>query len=551
MAKIATNNFPRTTHDIPMFSRLQTQTHGAVVPFHAELIYPNTTVKLSKSGCSVRMDNSHVVPLDAIDCDVSWFLVPIRFIDPDFPKLLGDKDRSDRNTYLPPFIKFYTGPVSVDEGAYSALDVNQNLLFDFLGYKCAGGGSTSELPEKINAWSFLSYWKVIDDWYRSEVLDVDYFPLAQAFVNNEVPYYVEDDYTLMHPFYACKTHDYFTDAFPTPLREDVPLVNLTGLSRPYVDSPDSTDELFIFGDNESSDADKQYLYTEGYGEIFNDISNAGFTIDQLKLATALTDIAYSKQIHGTRFIEILDSQWGVQASDYLLGRSMYLKGFHQTLNNLPVLNTANDLGMMSGISATSLDNLTFTNSTEEWCILLGLCTTRVARHTYSQGFDKDLFGIESDLDMFNPALANIGFTAIENREIYNDPSDSENREPFGYAPAWQSMRQKRNSVAGAFSPMYMYGLNGADYLDFMQRWTYQDIYSSRPYLSDEWLKEDPSNVCRTLTGQLIPHSYDATGFEASHWFPQYIFKFYMKFEQTNTLGEVINPAQTFSGRVGL
>ena len=60
---------------------------------------------------------------------------------------------------------------------------------------------------------------------------------------------------------------------------------------------------------------------------------------------------------------------------------------------------------------------------------------------------------------------------------------------FGYQEAWAEYRYKQNRVTGQFRS------NATGTLD---SWHYADYYSERPYLSDDWVRETPVNIDRTL-----------------------------------------------------
>lgn len=532
MALIPTGNLPRTIHSYKGVSRLQSQAHGKVCPFFAKLTYPNETYQLDKIIVPARMDISQVVPLDAVGVDIYFFWVPLRLIDENFVKMLGDKDPYDETVYGAPQISF----ADINE---SALSVDDNFLLDYLGWKINTTQNLSRSGDTVNGWAVSAYWKVYNDWFRSEILD-DTVDLAGLFnTGSDNPVDISDD--RLHCFTANKKHDYFTDAFTSAIRGDEPLVNLVGSAFPV--APMEGDEHSFDTPYIDSTNGRVLVYDSPQGgsfPLYTDISSAGITIDQITLAGSLTTQLYNKQMFGSRYTDILRGQWKVTPSDYLLGRSVYLAGAFQTLNNLPVLNTtSDDLGGMSGISATTLGGIQFTQSFEEHGILLGLSVTRIAKHIYSQGFDEALLGVENELDMYNPDFANIGFMKIKNREIYNDPSHADNQEAFGYAQAWERERVWQSTTAGIFSPMYADMGSTGLFADFRSKWSYQDIYERLPYLSSDWLKEDPTNLQRTLTGRLIPNAgVVAEGDKVSHSF---MFKYIMDWKVTRPLPTVSLP----------
>ena len=230
--------------------------------------------------------------------------------------------------------------------------------------------------------------------------------------------------------------------------------------------------------------------------------SGGISINDLRLAFA-TQAQYERDARGgTRYTEILRSNFGVISPDASLQRSQYLGGNHFRINVNQVVQQSSGggeansfLGDVAAFSATADSNGDFIQSFTEHGFIIGVCCARY-NHSYQQGAER-MWYRKNRFDYYMPAFANIGEQAIKYGEIYLDPSNTTNIDPnsvFGYQEAWAEYRMKPNRVSGE---MRSQCVNTLDY------WHLADNYSAPPYLSDSWIREDPNNVDRVLT---VSHS---------------------------------------------
>lgn len=573
LAKTATPNFPRTRHNIPNVERVQTESIGVLTPIFCDIVYPSTTYELDFSNF-VRMDTSAKVPLNRIYKDYFFFFVPFRILDPDFVKVLGDKDPYDTQVYGFPQIKITAS------SAVLAKKGVKNFLPDYLGYSLASltslvlGGT-----DEFTSYPVDAVWQIFNDWFRDDHLDhiVDY----SSYRNNSTAYDIclpdsgqATGAEYLHCPLVNKFHDYFTDGNTTPMGDDVylnlgqdipvlamqkevgnslysasgPGLSWYGLNNGSVNTLIESANYYTLGASGASfgsDVDIERLQTGAdtaeydplstFGRLvpsnlFGSIQHSGLTINNLLLAFAQQNLNYKKNNFGTRYIEQLRSQWGQDVPDYLVARSEYLGGTRVALNNLPVLDTTSEgLGMMRGNSAT-LAGASWVKSFPEAGLVIGLAVSRV-KHMYSQGKDLAIFGLKTEADLYNPTFANIGPTPVYRKEIYNDPSLADD-EVFNYSPeAWARLRTIPSRACGMFNPAFT-----SDALaEFATLWNYQDIYSSKPYFSEQWLKEKGGEVHRTLTGQLIPGATDVEGTTSERMFPDSMNMYVFNVKKTMVL----------------
>lgn len=503
-AKSPTPHFPRSRFDMGIKKRLQTQGHGRLYPFFCRFVYPGDTWQMDMTTFC-RMDTSLRVPLDDIYLDTYWFFVPIRIIDENFPKVLGEGEPSDYDDvdYNMPLFTI------TDEAIYSI----DNLL-PYLGYnqaKAVSGSSSryfsyTNTNDVINPYSLAAYYKIYNDWFRDENLDPS-IPYKDLFGANDFNILDGDSVeALFQSLGAVKVnryHDYFSSGAISPQKGPAQTIPL-GTSAPVGVINNSVSSV-SFDSNDIGFASN--VPAGEFGSLFGssnvssfplaaDLSAAAGTINELRLAFAIQALYERRGRFGTRYIETIRGQWGIEVPDSFFLRPEYLGGNRVTLNNVPVLSTENSsqLGQMSGNSSTLSNGGSWSKTFIEFGILIGVSCTRV-KHSYTQGVRKELFDIKTHLDLYNPVFANIGMQPIMLREIYND-ADNDDGVVFAYEEAWSDLRTDYDSFAGLFGT---FSLN----TELKNKWHYGDYYSSAPSFSSEWLKEPYENVARTLTGQLI------------------------------------------------
>lgn len=534
---VPTSHMPRTRYDMGVSRVLTSQAHGRLTPFFCEFVYPNETWQMDMT-CLVQADVFDVTPLDHIYNDIYFFYVPIRIIDPNFKKVLGDTDPYDDTDYSFPQI----GISTFGEDLYHY----ENTLLCHLGYNLAqidsikGMNESSEAthPAWLCAYPIMAFWDVYNEFFRSEILDASVDLSSVIGEINDISLDGDIPDQFLCPL-VNKYHDYFTNAFTSPMRGQEPTINMNQVA-PVIGGGDDKNYLFYSAGAASIDGDDIAIYAandEGQMYIASNLSGdhkilsnmvvdlraAGLTINNLRLAWQLTALYERKQIYGTRYTEYLESMYGSKMPDSMLDRPEYLGGSRETLSQLGVLNQANNLGAQSGFSKTTLKGCSWTKSFGEFGIVLGLSATRV-RHIYSQGINPMLWDIKTELDLYNPLFASIGMQPIKNKEIYNHPAGGKDDEVFGYTEAWSRLRTIPDRTAGIFSPCA--DNSDGSYLTFVKKWTFQDIYSSLPVLSDSWLKEDSNNVRRTLSGRTIPFAPTAEASDLAAT-PTYLMGYYL------------------------
>ena len=530
---------------------------GELIPFYVDEVLPGDTMQI-KTSKMVRLQTPATPIMDDLYLDTYYFFVPNRLVWDHWKEFNGENNNSKwipTTDYRVPQLKFpaFKGESS-DQSIAQCVSGNSFKFFapgsvaDYMGLPArsfvdeTNQSDLKELPltyfplsyessdgfPTFNALPFRAYALICNEWFRDENLqdplfidtgDSDYYGwfdnnkmTSQQFdlANNFNGSVVSDERNLKSsvfggkPFIASKYHDYFTSALPSPQKGanvSVPVSSLLsgdGLARPQlIDSQTSTGYYIIrnsSGALVTSTSDVNALYSNALVE-----GGAGIDINSLRLAFA-TQAQYERDARGgTRYTEIIRSNFGVISPDSRLQRPEYLGGNHIRLNINQVVQQSGEvgsngsfLGDTGAFSATADAHGDFIQSFTEHGFIIGLCVARY-NHSYQNGAEKFWFR-KSRFDYYLPAFANLGEQPIKQAEIYIGNKVGSHtlfsNTTFGYQEAWADYRFKPNRVAGEMR---------SGVVNSLDIWHLADNYDSMPFLSSDWIKEDKNNVDRVLT----------------------------------------------------
>lgn len=500
---------------------------GDIVPFFLEEVLPGDTFNV-KSSKVVRMQTLLTPMMDNVYLDTYYFFVPNRLVWEHWKQFNGENTESawiPETTYEVPQI---TSPA--DTGWIVG------TLADYFGIP------TGVPNLSVSALPFRAYALVVNEWFRDQnlqdplVVPVD--DATVAGVNTDT--FLTDCAKGGKPYIAAKYHDYFTSALPSPQKgPDVSITVAQGSAWPVVPlddyvSPSGKDLVWFSSTGGSPLVSSSTSYqgfpvmsagrtpsagnyeawtTAGSGQSVGTKPSSGSyvpanlyavsdgqaavaTINQLRMAFQIQKLYERDARGGTRYIEILKSHFGVTSPDARLQRPEYLGGNRVPININQVVQQSGTgagattpQGTVVGMSQTTDSHSDFIKSFTEHGFILGVMVARYD-HTYQQGLDR-MWSRKSRFDYYWPVFANIGEQAIKNKEIYADGSAKDD-EVFGYQEAWADYRYKPNRVTGEMRSQY------AQSLDV---WHLADDYDKLPSLSDEWIREDKSNIDRVLAVQ--------------------------------------------------
>lgn len=491
---------------------------GDLVPFYVDEVLPGDTFQI-KTSKVVRMQSLITPIMDNMYLDTYFFYVPNRLVWEHWREFMGENTQSAWIPQASYSVPQLTSPASTGW--------TKGTIADYLGIPTGVAGLS------VNALPFRAYALIADQWFRDENLtDPLSIPVTDSTVAGvNTGNYISDTAKGGLPFKVSKYHDYFTSALPEPQKGPaVTLPVAAGGVFPVVatsDSHDPGDASILFHNLETADpvndAYARTLHSNSKMSGFSfqesdgdhtlqlggyrttpinlwamDVNPQAATINQLRIAFQIQKFYEKDSRSGSRYIELLRSHFGVSSPDARLQRAEYLGGNRVPVNINQIVQQSETgttpQGTPTGLSLTTDVHGDFIKSFTEHGFVIGVCCVRYD-HTYQQGLEK-FWSREDKFDYYWPVFANIGETAILNKEIYAQGSsvvDSDGNvvddQVFGYQEAWADYRYKPNRTAGEMRSQYSASLDV---------WHLGDDYSQLPTLSDAWIREDSTNVDRVI-----------------------------------------------------
>lgn len=542
MNRNANSHFAINPTDLDMsrskFSRHQeiktTFNTGDLVPFFIDEVLPGDTFQIDTSKV-VRLQTLLTPVMDNLFLDTYYFFCPQRLVWEHNNQFFGENTTS---AWIPE-VEYEIPQITSPEGGW-----NIGTIADYMGIPTGVSNlSVSALP-------FRAYARICDEWFRDQNLTDPlniYYGDAVSTGSNGTDY-ITDVSLGGAPFKAAKYHDYFTSALPAPQKGPSVSINIGELSGNVfgngkalgLTNGNTKYGLILDSDNElhygTNGFDKNVgtsvsgfgggnnlqvggVFTKDYLDENNiDYSATGLmtdvtggtlvSINELRQAFQIQKFYEKLARGGSRYIEILKSMFGVTSPDYRLQRSEYLGGNRVPIAVNQVVQTSSTTdtpqGNIAAYSQTIDNHSDFTKSFTEHGFIIGIMVVRY-NHSYQQGLEK-MWSRKSRFDYYWPLFANLGEQAILNKEIYaqgntvTDPTLGVLDDAvFGYQEYAAEYRYKPSRISGEMRSQYEQSLD---------MWHLADDYSELPALSDEWIREDSSNVDRVIAvSERLAHQF--------------------------------------------
>lgn len=519
-------------------SNTTTQSVGQLIPFLWQYITPGESHKDFTKLLGRGLTPFIKAPIGNLIVDMQYYFVPFRIIWDHWEEFQGaNKDTAwaSQKTYSMPMLRF-------SELNWSEVDKNdyqQTILSHF--------GIPYGNKKDINALAFRAYALIWDEWFRNQnVQDPILIPknsddviLTSEMVNADF----SPDNIYGKVAYVNKFRDRFTSMLPEPQKGIAPSLNFSisgdlpvHTRSNEVDLPGSREPILFRPVQPSAfprwtDPGQAFAYSQvalkedyrnykpsDYGMVFGARNGDGFSssgdlpmsvlpsnlwavADNVPLAGSVTgnDLRMLMQStvllermarSGTRYREILLSQWGVVSSDASLQVPEFLNGVKFPLQYHQVAQTSgsSDASRQANISSfayySGLSN--YRKSMNDFGIVIGVSCIRQL-HTYQQGVEK-FFAYEDKFDFFNSVFGHISEQPVYGYEIYS-LSDDFNKTVIGYQEAWSELRSAVSVITGGANSLIG---NGVDV------WHFGSQFDTPPVLSPNFVKETPVNVDRTL-----------------------------------------------------
>lgn len=464
-------------------------------PFYVDEVLPGDTFNVNATFL-LRFNDLLRPFMDNLFFETFYFYVPYRLVWEHWENFCGaQKNPGDPTDYLVPQLTIPTA---------SSLSSNLSYIWTYMGVPVFAGNNQTTNNIKINSLNLRAYNLIWAEWFRDENLLQQYY-----FDNRDVNQMVQtgdtepsliDGSTSVAPYEryrllpVCKHHDYFTSCLPwpqkgpavmLPLGSNVPVVGDGKTIALAAANSSGAVKYFNLMFNKDNDVSGGYLtlaqtgngdlgksagsaasHYPNTGDGLGDTQTIGFspsntglmadlsqataaTINQLREAFAVQRLYEKDARGGTRYTELLQSQFGVTNPDLRLQRPQYLGGSSQRFNvtQVPQTSAATEQSPQGNLAAYSLTgaNSGFTQSFGEFGVVIGLMCVR-ADLNYQQGLDK-MWTRRTRLDYYWPSLAHLGEQAVLNKEIYVQGTSADD-DVFGYQERYAEYRYKPSLITG-------------------------------------------------------------------------------------------------------
>lgn len=453
-------------------------------PIYVDECLPGDVFKF-KEHLFARLSTPLTPIMDNLYLDTFYFAVPVRLVDKDFKKLMGERPFGDiRNDYEVPQLV-----VSPSVGSLS----------DYLGLPLSDSGSSFS----ICPWWHRAYNLVYNEWFRDENL-CPARPVAGLSEDGTLSEESEDDYILVR---RGKRKDYFTGCLPWPQKGEAAVlpINVEGsITIPY-----SADLTAVNHETQpakmklSSSLSGNYAALQAYnpngslaelGYLANDVvavtglstdvtlsTASSVTVNQLRETIAIQHLLETDARGGSRYTELIRAHFNVISPDARQQRPEYLGGSSIPLNVTTVAQTSastsdSPQGNLAAF-VTANHSAAWTKTFTEHTLIIGLANVR-ADLSYQQGIPR-MFSRRSKYDFYWPELANLGEQAVLNKEIFATGT-AQDDDTFGFQERWAEYRYHPNMITGQFRSTAPLTL---DYWHLAQK------FDSLPQLNEEFIEE--------------------------------------------------------------
>ena len=403
-----------------------------LIPIHWDELNPGDTFDVKIKGL-LRLATPVVPVMDNIKVKYFSFFVPNRLLWEHWQNFMGERPTpSDTTDYQVPQISTETG-------------IEFSTIGDYLG-----------IPPKIanlkaSALPFRAYNLIWNEWFRDENLQ------------EPVPVVLTDAEEKMSSYKLLKknkTSDYFTSCLPWAQKGDPVMVPLVGSAPVMVDS-ESGPSTFVATSARLYDGRDYQGFARTSNEkngsaeatLYADMSKvASSSINDLRKAFQVQKLLERDARGGTRYVEVIQSHWGVTCPDYRLQRPEYLGGGSDYVNVTPIAQTSatdstSPQGNLSAVGVAGTDGNGYVYSATEHGIVMTLACVS-ADINYQQGLHRKWSKLNR-FDYMFPSFWHLGEQAVLNKEIYATGTSTDN-EVFGYQQRYRELREGVSKISSLF-----------------------------------------------------------------------------------------------------
>lgn len=469
---------------------------GYLIPVFVDEALPGDSFNL-KMQTFARLSTPIVPFMDNLYMASFFFAVPYRLVWSNFKKFCGEQATTSASTN-------FTIPV------FTAYAPAAESLSDYMGIPISGATTPLGAGGTIahHCLFHRAYNLIWNEWFRDQNLQ-DSVKVGSTAALDDGPDAIAD-YVLLK---RGKRHDYFTSCLPWTQKNNTGTAVSVGLggtapvlgigkqnqvfsqaNKTVYETGQSNSSLYAISQYMDGSSDDYGWYlkgtaaTGGFPSVYADLTaSSGITINALRLAFQTQKMYERDARGGTRYREIIQSHFGVlDPNDARLQRPEYLGGSTSPIMLTPVPQTSSTTGALAqgrlSAAGISQSRAGFVKSFSEHCLIIGLVCVH-ADLNYQTGLNR-MWSRSTRLDMYWPALANIGEQAVLNKEIYcqGSANPTDDAAAFGYQERFAEYRYKPSSITGK---MRSHNATPLDYWHLAQKFT------SKPTLGTTFIQETP------------------------------------------------------------
>lgn len=498
-AMVPKNHVPRSAFDVSQ-NHKTTFDAGQLCPIFVMDVLPGDSIKLNMTAFC-RLATPIVPMMDNLQFESWFFFVPNRLLWENWQRFMGERaNPTDTTQFLMPYIEL------VDA------DLQPPSVGDYFGLTLNGSANTL----RVSALPFRAYNQIWNEWFRDQALQV---PLAEN-VDDGPDVFAGGDYALMN---VGKRHDYFTSARPWPNAHSpagqwpttsvftaapggdlnsgfqaftAGLFEGEGVGIPVTGIGVAAGSVAAGGASLKMTGSRTGSYNPIFSTSVTPLVARASTGDWPDIRVLVQDLRTGVMIQqmlernargGTRYTELVRSEFGVVSPDSRLQRPELLGGGRTLIQTTPVAQTSasgvagttTKLGELAAISSGMVSGHGFSQSFTEHGWLIGLAAVR-SYLTYQQGNHR-MWNRRTQYDIYTPGLAHLGEQAIYSQEIFADGS-TDDVDIFGYQERWSEYKYFPSRTSGYFRSTF------ATPLDM---WHLAENFTARPVLNNLFVLEDP------------------------------------------------------------
>lgn len=404
-----------------------------------------------------------------------------------------------------------------------ASPIEFNTICDHFGWRPGIGGF------ELSALKLLHYLHICNEWLRDPNVEA---PIRFPTDGSNITYVTGGDWTTGGtPYKINRKADYFSVNLPEPQRGEPGVISL-GENAPVIGTGEAlglealdTSGNKVYGGLITSNyqsnglgilrmsgtpghdvGDDDYASTtlknnttigvsqkasqSGLTAIMEGVS--AFEINALRHEAILQQIAETDARAGQRMPEQLWARYGVEVDDLILQRPRLLCSNESLIpiNQVPQTSQSTETsyqGELTGFGYGTQTSDWETHSFKYHGCLMILFWIRT-EHKYQQGIPREDLKF-TRFDFWHPEFDGEGDQPTYTYELYATPENILNKTVFGYNERGAEYKEFPSIITGELR---------SEYPQSLDVWHYADYYDSEPTLSNEWMKESPENVDRTI-----------------------------------------------------